>query len=106
MLVDDYYAFFFSFFCYSILETKDGSLQRMTFTVFIWCLQVHFLQYLNSLYHDDYPLALENLHRYFDYRYLAILFSYMHLSSKLFFFVGENFSNHLLYSYESSVNLS
>ncbi|KAK1397212.1 Anaphase-promoting complex subunit 5 [Heracleum sosnowskyi] len=29
--------------------------------------RVHFLQYLNSLYHDDYPLALENLHRYFDY---------------------------------------
>ncbi|KAL8147571.1 hypothetical protein AgCh_005044 [Apium graveolens] len=29
--------------------------------------RVHFLQYLNSLYHDDYPLALEYLHRYFDY---------------------------------------
>lgn len=28
---------------------------------------VHFLRYLNSLYHDDYPAALENLHRYFDY---------------------------------------
>ena len=31
-------------------------------------IQVHFLRYLNSLYHDDYPAALENLHRYFDYR--------------------------------------
>ncbi|CAK9171225.1 unnamed protein product [Ilex paraguariensis] len=30
--------------------------------------RVHFLRYLNSLYHDDYPAALENLHRYFDYR--------------------------------------
>ncbi|CAH9075793.1 unnamed protein product [Cuscuta europaea] len=29
--------------------------------------RVHFLRYLNSLYHDDYPTALENLHRYFDY---------------------------------------
>lgn len=29
--------------------------------------RVHFLRYLNSLYHDDYPAALENLHRYFDY---------------------------------------
>lgn len=30
--------------------------------------RVHFLRYLNNLYHDDYPVALENLHRYFDYR--------------------------------------
>ncbi|KAL0404244.1 UNVERIFIED_CONTAM: Anaphase-promoting complex subunit [Sesamum radiatum] len=30
--------------------------------------EVHYLRYLNSLYHDDYPGALENLHRYFDYR--------------------------------------
>ncbi|XP_062153277.1 anaphase-promoting complex subunit 5 isoform X1 [Alnus glutinosa] len=29
--------------------------------------RVHFLRYLNSLYHDDYLAALENLHRYFDY---------------------------------------
>ncbi|XP_059656236.1 anaphase-promoting complex subunit 5 isoform X2 [Cornus florida] len=29
--------------------------------------RVHFLRYLNNLYHDDYPAALENLHRYFDY---------------------------------------
>ncbi|XP_031119783.1 anaphase-promoting complex subunit 5 [Ipomoea triloba] len=29
--------------------------------------RVHFLRYLNSLYHDDFPAALENLHRYFDY---------------------------------------
>ncbi|KAL6506801.1 hypothetical protein OROHE_022238 [Orobanche hederae] len=31
--------------------------------------RVHYLRYLNSLYHDDYPGALENLHRYFDYRW-------------------------------------
>lgn len=31
-------------------------------------LQVHYLRYLNSLYHDDYFAALENLHCYFDYR--------------------------------------
>ncbi|GKV15438.1 hypothetical protein SLEP1_g26231 [Rubroshorea leprosula] len=30
--------------------------------------RVHFLRYLNSLYHDDYFAALENLHCYFDYR--------------------------------------
>ncbi|KAK4437463.1 Anaphase-promoting complex subunit [Sesamum alatum] len=29
--------------------------------------RVHYLRYLNNLYHDDYPGALENLHRYFDY---------------------------------------
>ncbi|XP_076923679.1 anaphase-promoting complex subunit 5-like [Bidens hawaiensis] len=29
--------------------------------------RVHFLRYLNSLYHNDYPVALENLNRYFDY---------------------------------------
>ncbi|XP_021988313.1 anaphase-promoting complex subunit 5 isoform X1 [Helianthus annuus] len=29
--------------------------------------RVHFLRYLNSLYHDDYSAALENLSRYFDY---------------------------------------
>ncbi|GMG98864.1 hypothetical protein Nepgr_000704 [Nepenthes gracilis] len=29
--------------------------------------RVHFLHYLNNLYHDDFPAALENLHRYFDY---------------------------------------
>ncbi|XWS75705.1 hypothetical protein CRYUN_Cryun01aG0114900 [Craigia yunnanensis] len=29
--------------------------------------RVHFLRCLNSLYHDDYFSALENLHRYFDY---------------------------------------
>ncbi|XP_034890302.1 anaphase-promoting complex subunit 5 isoform X2 [Populus alba] len=29
--------------------------------------RVHFLRYLNSLYHDDYFAALDNLHRYFDY---------------------------------------
>lgn len=30
--------------------------------------QVQFLQYLNALTHDDYVAALDNLHRYFDYR--------------------------------------
>uniref|UniRef100_A0A7N0RJI6 Anaphase-promoting complex subunit 5 n=1 Tax=Kalanchoe fedtschenkoi TaxID=63787 RepID=A0A7N0RJI6_KALFE len=29
--------------------------------------RVHFLHYLNSLYHDDYPAALEKLLCYFDY---------------------------------------
>ncbi|XP_009588934.1 anaphase-promoting complex subunit 5 [Nicotiana tomentosiformis] len=29
--------------------------------------RVHFLRYLNSLYHQDYHTALENIHRYFDY---------------------------------------
>ncbi|XP_073286204.1 anaphase-promoting complex subunit 5 isoform X3 [Primulina huaijiensis] len=29
--------------------------------------RVHYLRYLNYFYHDDYPGALENLHRYFDY---------------------------------------
>ncbi|KAK8588597.1 hypothetical protein V6N13_087505 [Hibiscus sabdariffa] len=29
--------------------------------------RVHFLRYLNNLYHDEYFSALENLHRYFDY---------------------------------------
>ncbi|KAL8507455.1 hypothetical protein ACS0TY_018120 [Phlomoides rotata] len=29
--------------------------------------RVHYLRYLNNLYHDEYPGALENLHRYFDY---------------------------------------
>lgn len=29
--------------------------------------RVHFLRYLNNLYHDNYPAALETLHCYFDY---------------------------------------
>ncbi|KAI4325182.1 hypothetical protein MLD38_030600 [Melastoma candidum] len=29
--------------------------------------RVHFLRYLNNLYHNDYPSSLENLHKYFDY---------------------------------------
>eukprot|EP01018_Ginkgo_biloba_P014668 Gb_06472 [translate_table: standard] len=29
--------------------------------------RVHYLRYLNGLYHGDYPVALDNLHRYFDY---------------------------------------
>ncbi|EPS62003.1 hypothetical protein M569_12790, partial [Genlisea aurea] len=31
--------------------------------------RVHYLCYLNNLYHDDYSGALENLHRYFDYSF-------------------------------------
>ncbi|KAF6150627.1 hypothetical protein GIB67_022239 [Kingdonia uniflora] len=30
--------------------------------------RVHYLRYLNNLYHEDYPFALENLYCYFDYR--------------------------------------
>ncbi|KAM7497356.1 hypothetical protein LguiA_021770 [Lonicera macranthoides] len=46
--------------------------------------RVHFLRYLNSLYYDDYPAALENLHCYFDYSFgryeIAILcLGMMHL---------------------------
>ncbi|KAH9314054.1 hypothetical protein KI387_022681, partial [Taxus chinensis] len=29
--------------------------------------RVNYLRYLNSLYHGDYPAALDSLHRYFDY---------------------------------------
>ncbi|XP_077253394.1 anaphase-promoting complex subunit isoform X2 [Tasmannia lanceolata] len=29
--------------------------------------RIHYLRYLNSLHHDDYLAALENLHCYFDY---------------------------------------
>ncbi|XP_042497861.1 anaphase-promoting complex subunit 5 [Macadamia integrifolia] len=29
--------------------------------------RVHYLRYLNSLYHHDFPASLENLHCYFDY---------------------------------------
>ncbi|XP_057998793.1 anaphase-promoting complex subunit 5-like [Hevea brasiliensis] len=29
--------------------------------------EVHYLHYLNSLHHDDYFAAVENLHCYFDY---------------------------------------
>ncbi|XP_057813330.2 anaphase-promoting complex subunit 5 isoform X2 [Cryptomeria japonica] len=29
--------------------------------------RVNYLRYLNSLYHGDYPAALQSLHRYFDY---------------------------------------
>ncbi|WZZ56691.1 hypothetical protein YC2023_056798 [Brassica napus] len=35
-------------------------------------LAVHFLRYLNKLHSDDYFAALENLLRYFDYRYELI----------------------------------
>ncbi|EFJ22492.1 hypothetical protein SELMODRAFT_104828 [Selaginella moellendorffii] len=29
--------------------------------------QVHYLQYLNSIHHGDYPAAMSRLHQYFDY---------------------------------------
>ncbi|MCD7451278.1 hypothetical protein HAX54_010631 [Datura stramonium] len=48
--------------------------------------RVHFLRYLNSLYHQDYYTALENIHRYFDYRevdpfFPLFLVSLVYLSS-------------------------
>lgn len=44
-----------------------------SFSFFFILMQVHFLRYLNGLYHDDYFAALENLHCYFDYRYVRTL---------------------------------
>ncbi|KAK4493345.1 hypothetical protein RD792_017764 [Penstemon davidsonii] len=44
--------------------------------------RVHFLRYLNSLYHDDYPGALENLHRYFDYSGVTMACSIFSIWSK------------------------
>ncbi|KAL3502522.1 hypothetical protein ACH5RR_036971 [Cinchona calisaya] len=57
------------------IERQGSSLFLNAFEVTLKQLQklapelhrVHFLRYLNSLHHDDYPVALENLHRYFDY---------------------------------------
>lgn len=55
---------------------KDGSSVSLNgFEIILLQLQkmapelhrVHFLRYLNSLSHDDYIAALENLHCYFDY---------------------------------------
>ncbi|PRQ52142.1 putative tetratricopeptide-like helical domain, anaphase-promoting complex subunit 5 [Rosa chinensis] len=57
------------------LEKQGGSFSLNDFELMLRQLQslapelhrVHFLRYLNSLYHDDYFAALENLHCYFDY---------------------------------------
>lgn len=46
------------------------SVTKVTFCA----LKVHFLRYLNSLYHQDYHTALENIHRYFDYRYTYMIY--------------------------------
>lgn len=45
------------------------------FLFLLYEMQVHFLRYMNSLHHDDYSMALENLHRYFDYRYISWVIS-------------------------------
>ncbi|XP_044501315.1 anaphase-promoting complex subunit 5 [Mangifera indica] len=60
------------------IEKHGSSFSLNAFEVILRQLQklapelhrVHFLRYLNSLYHDDYFAALESLHRYFDYRTL------------------------------------
>ncbi|PON52066.1 Anaphase-promoting complex subunit [Parasponia andersonii] len=57
------------------IERHGGSFSLNAFDLVLRQLQksapklhrVHFLRYLNSLYHDDYFSALENLHCYFDY---------------------------------------
>ncbi|XP_062105715.1 anaphase-promoting complex subunit 5 [Humulus lupulus] len=57
------------------IERHGGSFSLNAFELVLRQLQksapklhrVHFLRYLNSLYHDDYFAALENLHCYFDY---------------------------------------
>ncbi|EXB53657.1 hypothetical protein L484_013291 [Morus notabilis] len=57
------------------IERHGGSFSLNAFEIVLRQLQksapklhrVHFLRYLNSLYHDDYFAALENLHCYFDY---------------------------------------
>ncbi|GMI77048.1 hypothetical protein like AT1G06590 [Hibiscus trionum] len=57
------------------IEKHDSSFTFNAFELTLRQLQklapefhrVHFLRYLNNLYHDEYFSALENLHRYFDY---------------------------------------
>ncbi|XP_050381346.1 anaphase-promoting complex subunit 5 [Argentina anserina] len=57
------------------LEKQGGTFSLNDFELMLRQLQnlapelhrVHFLRYLNSLSHDDYFAALENLHCYFDY---------------------------------------
>ncbi|XP_058743011.1 anaphase-promoting complex subunit 5 [Vicia villosa] len=58
-----------------IIEKNGSAVSLNGFEVILRQLQklapelhrVHFLSYLNSLSHDDYIAALENLHCYFDY---------------------------------------
>ncbi|KAG9150806.1 hypothetical protein Leryth_002955 [Lithospermum erythrorhizon] len=52
-----------SSFLFNELESVLKQLQKLAPELH----RVHFLRYLNNAYHDDYPAALENLHRYFDY---------------------------------------
>ncbi|CAL2248800.1 unnamed protein product [Prunus armeniaca] len=57
------------------LEKQGSSFSLNDFELMLRQLQklapelhrVHFLRYLNGLYHDDCIAALENVHRYFDY---------------------------------------
>ncbi|KAM1461736.1 hypothetical protein ACFXTO_046878 [Malus domestica] len=57
------------------LEKQGSSFSLNAFELMLRQLQklapelhrVHFLRYLNGLYHDDFFAALENVHRYFDY---------------------------------------
>lgn len=76
--------FFGSNFNLFVIQIRDKfSLTSKTF-LFIFPLQVHYLRYLNNLYHDDFPGALENLHRYFDYRYafmrVAFIFIFVYMT--------------------------
>ncbi|KAL4364485.1 hypothetical protein AHAS_Ahas07G0010800 [Arachis hypogaea] len=58
-----------------IIEKNGGAVSLNGFEIVLRQLRklapelhrVHFLSYLNSLSHDDYIAALENLHCYFDY---------------------------------------
>ncbi|KAL4350173.1 anaphase-promoting complex subunit 5-like [Arachis hypogaea] len=60
-----------------IIEKNGGVVSLNGFEIVLRQLQklapelhrVHFLSYLNSLSHDDYIAALENIHCYFDYSY-------------------------------------
>ncbi|KAF2314761.1 hypothetical protein GH714_033476 [Hevea brasiliensis] len=57
------------------IEKHGGSVSFNTFELILRQIKklapelhrVHYLHYLNSLYHDDYFAAVENLHCYFDY---------------------------------------
>ncbi|XP_073022137.1 anaphase-promoting complex subunit 5 isoform X3 [Primulina eburnea] len=52
-----------SSFPFNVFESLLKKLQKSASELH----RVHYLRYLNYFYHDDYPGALENLHRYFDY---------------------------------------
>ncbi|CAN6707782.1 unnamed protein product [Malus baccata var. baccata] len=49
---------------------------------------VHFLRYLNGLYHDDFFAALENAHCYFDYSSSDTTLAYLKLIQHLAVFKG------------------